>query len=417
MKRIHLLFPLILISLLLGCANEKTVEEAEVTIGEPKLAYGLEVDSFIIYQDKIGKQLFAEILLPHGIGYPTIDRISKTDKELFDVRRLNSEKNYSLFCSKDSVEKAQYFVYEYDPINYVVVDMRDSIQIYQGAKEVEIRERVASDVISSSLWNTLQESKLSPALVMEMSRIYAWTIDFFRIQKGDRFKVIFEEKFVEDEFVGIGKVKAVEFIHMGDTCNAFFFQDEFGDYFDEEGNNLRRAFLKAPVEYSKISSRYQKNRFHPVLKRYKSHLGTDYAAPHGTPIVSTADGIVIAASYTSGNGNYVKIRHNSTYTTQYLHMSKFASGMRNGIRVRQGQVIGYVGSTGLATGPHVCYRFWKRGVQVDPFSQDLPTADPITAENADEFDLLQDSLRNILSDIQYPDELQEEVTTEIAAEL
>jgi murein DD-endopeptidase MepM/ murein hydrolase activator NlpD len=401
--------------LALSCTRKVNSNAEEKVIPEPELAYGLPVDSFFVIKEKIGKQLFAEILLPHGIGYPTIDRIAKTDPDIFDVRRLNSEKNYSLFCTNDSAQIAQYFIYENDPINYVVVDMRDSIQIYRGQKEVEVRERMASGVISSSLWNTLRESKLSPALVMEMSQIYAWTIDFFRIQKGDRFKVIFEEKFVEGEFVGIGKVKAVEFIHMGDTCNAFFFEDEFGDYFDEEGNNLRRAFLKAPVEYSRISSRYQKRRFHPVLKRYKSHLGTDYAAPHGTPIVSTADGIVIAAAYTSGNGNYVKVRHNSTYTTQYLHMSKFASGIRNGIRVRQGQVIGYVGSTGLASGPHVCYRFWKHGVQVDPFGEDLPAADPISPENASNFMLLQDSLRVIIQDIPYPDEMRQSSEAELAA--
>ncbi|MCE2496811.1 MAG: M23 family metallopeptidase [Flavobacteriales bacterium] len=248
------------------------------------------------------------------------------------------------------------------------------------------------------------DNHMSPALVMELSTVYAWTIDFFRIQKGDKFKVIYEEKYVDGEFLGVGRVKAVEFVHMDEEYPAYYFEEEegFGDYFDDGGDNLRRVFLMAPVEYSRISSRYTKRRFHPVQKRWKAHLGTDYAAPHGTPIYSTADGVVTHRAYTRGNGNYVKIRHNSTYTTQYLHMSKFASNVKVGTRVRQGQTIGYVGSTGLATGPHVCYRFWKNGVQVNAFNEDLPPSEPIKDENRPAFEKVRDERKKQLRNIEYP---------------
>ena len=211
--------------------------------------------------------------------------------------------------------------------------------------------------------------------------IYCWTLDFRNVQPGDRFKVLYEAKYLSGEFVGVGDVRCVYFNHLGADFYAFPYNDTgFDDYFDQDGKNLRKFFLKTPVKNSRISSRYSKNRFHPVQKRWKAHLGTDYAAPTGTPILATAGGTVVAATYTSANGNYVKIKHNGTYTTQYLHMSRIAKGMRNGTRVEQGQVIGYVGSTGLATGPHVCYRFWKNGKQVDPLREPMQRTEPLPSK-------------------------------------
>ncbi|WP_246452207.1 peptidoglycan DD-metalloendopeptidase family protein [Croceimicrobium hydrocarbonivorans] len=360
-------------------------EEALSPVKEVQMKYGLPVDSFELIDNVISNgESFSNILLNFGIDYSMINRIATNYKDIFDVRNLRSGKDYTIFAENlDSNQVARYMVYKPSAIDYVVFDLRDTGNVYLGAEDVEVREKSISGVIESSLYESLLDQGGSPALAVELSKVYAWTIDFFRIQPGDYFKLIYEENYIQDSIkVGTGRILAADFHHSGRSFYSFFYDNDttYRDYFDEEGRSLRKAFLKAPLDFFRISSRFNPRRFHPVLKRVKPHLGTDYAAPHGTPIMSTADGEVIAAAYTRGNGNYVKVRHNSTYTTQYLHMSKFAKGIRKGSRVRQGDVIGYVGSTGLATGPHVCYRFWVNGKQVDPLSQDLPEAEPITDE-------------------------------------
>ena len=344
-----------------------------------------------------GQTLGAVLYLNH-IDHGRIDQIVRASKGIFDFRKAKAGKKFTVLCSNDSIEKAQYFIYEMSSIDYVVFDIRDTIDVFLGQKEVEVKIREASGQIESSLWNSLVENKMSPALVMELSSIYAWTIDFFRIQKGDYYKVVYEEKYVEKEFIGIGRVYAALFNHANEDFYAFYFEEEenYGDYFDEEGAALRKAFLRAPLNYSRISSSFSKRRKHPVTGRIKAHLGTDYAAPTGTPILSTANGTVTEARYKRNNGNYVKVRHNSTYSTQYLHMSKIKSGIRPGVYVKQGEVIGYVGSTGLATGPHVCYRFWKNGRQVDPYKQKLPPSKPVKKENLEAYSMLKDSMMNII---------------------
>lgn len=352
--------------------------------------YGLPVDSFLIEESEVQKgESFGNILLEAGVDYSVIHTIAEGYRDIFDVRHIRSGKPYKIFKQKkDSNTIAKYLVYQPSLTEYYVFELGDSVNVRSGRKEVSTRTREVSGVITSSLYESLQEKGASPALTMELSTIYAWTIDFFRIKKGDHFKVVYEERFIDDTtFVGIGRILAADFNHGGVSFYSFLYNndDSYSDYFDEKGKTLRKAFLKAPLEFSRISSRYNPNRYHPVLKRVKPHLGTDYAAPHGTPIMATADGTVIAAAYTRGNGNYVKIRHNSTYTTQYLHMSKFASGMKTGKVVRQGDVIGYVGSTGLATGPHVCYRFWVNGRQKDPYKEKLPEADPIKEEYREDY--------------------------------
>jgi murein DD-endopeptidase MepM/ murein hydrolase activator NlpD len=245
-----------------------------------------------------------------------------------------------------------------------------------GSKPVSYRQREAYGEIHNSLYQTIADNDLPVGLAASLSDIYAWTVDFYRIQKGDRFKAIFTEKVVDGEVVGVHEIVAAEFAHRDRSFQAFVFDDgEKVSYYDEKGESLRKAFLKAPLEFSRISSRYTMKRYHPVQKRWKAHLGTDYAAPNGTPIMSTGDGTVIESSYGKYNGNYVKVRHNSTYTTQYLHMSKRA--VKKGDVVRQGELIGYVGATGLATGPHVCYRFWKNGKQIDPYREEIPPSEPV----------------------------------------
>ncbi len=342
--------------------------------------------------------MLGEILYLHHIDHNQINRIVKKSKDIFDFRRAVPGKKYTVLCSKDTNETAQVFIYEKSLAEYVVFDIRNDIKVYIGKKPVEIKNRLSSGIIESSLWNALVNNNLSPALVVELEAIYAWTLDFFKIQKGDYFTVLFEEKYVEGEFIGIGDVKASSFTHSGNNFYAFYFEENelYGDFFDHEGNNLRKTFLRAPIKYSRISSRFSKRRKHPVTGQWKGHFGTDYAAPTGTPIMATANGTISRASYSRNNGNYVKIKHNTKYSTQYLHMSKIASGIKKGKFVKQGDVIGYVGSTGLATGPHVCYRFWKNGRQVDPYKEKLPAGEPIKKENKENYMLLKDSLLQLL---------------------
>lgn len=378
--------------------TEVVVEEIEEIV-EPAYEYDILVDSFQVTKGLVKSgQTMGEILYLNHIDHPEINKIVQKSKGIFDVRRVNAGKKYTVICATDSTEKAQYFIYEIDATNYVVFDLRNEIEVYKGKKPVTVKLKTASGTINSSLWMTMEEQKLSPKLTAELSTIYAWTIDFFKIQKGDGFRVYYEDKYIDGNYIGIGRILAAEFTHKGQDFYSFYYKENenFGDYYDEEGKTLRKAFLMAPVDYKRISSRYSKRRKHPVTGRWKGHFGTDYAAESGTPIWSTANGTIIAATYTKNNGNYVKVRHNGTYTTQYLHMSKIKPGIRKGVYVKQGDIIGYVGSTGLATGPHVCYRFWKDGKQVDPFKQKLPPGDPIKNENRESFMLAKDSLIQIL---------------------
>ena len=401
-KKFLMAFFSFVVFILLVIYDRSNSSEIKTDVHEQNFEYGIAVDTFSIVKGQVQPgQTLGAILYLHHIDHLQIDKIVRASKDVFDFRTARAGKKYTVLCSNDSAKVAQCFIYEESSIDFVVFDLRDSINVYRAQKEVEVRIRKASGQIESSLWNALIASNMSPALVMELSSIYAWTIDFFRIQKGDNFRVVYEEKYVEDEFIGIGRIWASEFNHSNEDFYAFYFQEDekFGDYFDENGGTLRKAFLRAPLNYSRISSRYSKRRKHPVTGRVKPHLGTDYAAPKGTPILSTANGTVTEARYKRNNGNYVKVRHNSTYTTQYLHMSKIKSGIKPGVFVKQGEVIGYVGSTGLATGPHVCYRFWKNGVQVDPYKQKLPPSDPVKEENRAAYEVLKDSMMLVLQEI------------------
>ena len=381
--------------------DKKAVEKLEVIqeIAEPSYEYNILVDSFNVIKGSVKRgQTMGEILYLNHIDHFEINKIVEKSKGIFDVRRVNTGKKYTVICATDSTKKAQYFIYEIDATNYVVFDLRGEIDVYKGKKPVIVKLKTASGIIKSSLWLTMEEQKLSPKLTAELSTIYAWTIDFFKIQKNDGFRVYYEDKYIDGQYIGIGRLLAAEFTHKGQDFYSFYYKENenFGDYYDEQGKTLRKAFLMAPVDYKRISSRYSKRRKHPVTGRWKGHFGTDYAAEKGTPIWSTANGTIIAATYTKNNGNYVKVRHNGTYTTQYLHMSKIKPGIRKGVFVKQGDIIGYVGSTGLATGPHVCYRFWKNDKQVDPFKQKLPPGDPIKKENREAYMLAKDSLMQIL---------------------
>ncbi|MBW8050557.1 MAG: peptidoglycan DD-metalloendopeptidase family protein [Cytophagales bacterium] len=363
-------------------------------IPEKRVEFGIILDSFLVFKDKIkANENLAGILSRFNVDYSLIDKLVKKSKNIFNVRKIRTGKPYTVLYSKDSSCSAKYFIYEQSPTDYVVCDLRDTLNVYKEQKDVEVKIQTASGIIHASLYETMIDNEINPLLAIELSEIYAWAIDFYRIQKEDKFKVIYEEKFVDGRSIGFGKILAAYFNHAGKDFYAFYFtpacpqdnKDSIGDYFDECGSSLRKALLKSPLKYSRITSRYTHRRFHPILKRYKPHYGIDYAAATGTPIRSVGDGIVLEARYKKGNGNYVKIRHNSVYTTQYLHMSKRAKGIRPGVWVNQGQVIGYVGSTGLATGPHLCYRFWKHGRQVNPLKVEIPPSKPVKHEYREEY--------------------------------
>ena len=372
--------------LFVSCGSEGEKEEiAEVVeVEKPKIIeeFGYVLNNYKVIKDTIQSgESFGEILDRHHIDYPMIYKIAEAAKDTFDIRRLRAGKPYTILASKDSTEKAQVFIYQPNKVEYLIVDFSDSIQTKFGRKEVKIVEKTASGIIESSLSEAIEGQNLNYILAHEMSDIYAWTIDFFHLQKGDKFKLIYEEKYINDTIsVGVGNIKAAYFVHKDNPMYAFNFVTDstknVNDYYDENAKTLRRQFLKAPIKFSRISSRYNlKRRIKYYGNRVRAHKGTDFAASVGTPIMSTANGTVVESRYKGGNGNYVKIRHNSVYSTQYLHMKKRA--VKKGDYVKQGDVIGYVGMTGNTSGPHVCYRFWKNGQQVDPFKQKLPEADPI----------------------------------------
>ncbi len=371
------------------CSDSKT--ETEITkIVEPEMnVYGFASDSLDQKSFSVKKnETISDIFMNLGLPANDIVEIVDKSKEILDVRKIRAGNTYHSFTKLDSLNSLAYFVYEKSPVEFVVFDLNDSINVYERTKEITIRENQKSAVINHSLYVTLMEANASPELAIKLSQIFAWQIDFYHLQPGDNFKVIYEELLVDSAIYGIGKIKGAYFSQNAKEFYAIpFVQDSVHQYFDEDGNSLRKAFLKAPLEFGRISSRYSRSRLHPVLKVRRPHLGVDYAAPVGTPVRSTGDGIVVGAGYSKGNGRFVKIRHNSVYTTMYLHLSRFAKGIKKGTNVRQGEVIGYVGSTGLSTGPHLDYRFYVNGKPVDPLRVEVPPSHPVNEELRSEFDV------------------------------
>ncbi|WP_179352981.1 M23 family metallopeptidase [Winogradskyella vidalii] len=366
----------------------KVKEQAEVVEEEKILEFGFDINEYIVQRDTIKSgDSFGEIMQRNNIGYPNIFEIAEVTKDTFDIRKLQKGKPYTLLYSKasekDSLPSPTTFIYQPNQEEYVVIGLKDSIHAYTSRKPITYVEKTATGVIESSISKTLEDKGLSQRLAYKMADdIYAWTIDFRRLQKGDRFKVIYTDKYIDDTiYAGIHNVKAAYFEHNKDSLYAFEFETDsikgIVDYFNEDAKNLRRAFLKAPVQFSRISSRYNlKRRIAYYGNRIRPHKGTDFAAPIGTPIMATANGTVTESTRRGGNGKYVKIRHNATYSTQYLHMK--AQNVKKGEFVKQGDIIGWIGMTGNTGGPHVCYRFWKNGRQVDPFKEKLPEAEPIS---------------------------------------
>ena len=395
-NKIHRFLLTVIVSLIFIACKDTTRETALESTSEkaiplvPDIRYGFDYNQYKAKEFKIRRgDTFGAILERNGIDYPEVYSILQVIKKSeVNIRKLQIGKPYTLLFTKDSLPKAQAFIYHPGVESYDVIQLKDSVYANKVKKNIRVVELEATGVIKSSLYDTMNASGYNSNLTYYLADVFAWTIDFNRLDRGDRFKVIYTERFVDDSIsVGIEKIKAAYFEHRNKPLYAFEFQTDsikgIVDYFDDKAKNLRRAFLKAPVSFSRISSRYNLKRRIAYYGRVKPHKGTDYAAAVGTPIMATANGTVTKASYTRGNGNYVKIKHNGTYATQYLHMKR--RKVRVGQYVKQGDVIGWVGMTGNTSGPHVCYRFWKNGRQVDPFKQKLPEAKPISKKLRTQF--------------------------------
>ena len=388
MKSMKILALVILSAIMINCGHDtsenspasfplSSVSTAQI---QPPQFLHFSLEEYRVEKDTVKSgETLAGILHSRGLSNKRIFLLTQALDTLFDPRNLRKGKvYYMIYSQNDSMPEA--FVYRTSPADYEVIYLRDSTdRLFEKIhKPVRYEKKAVSVPINNSLFYDLQQRNLSPVLALKLSDIYAWTVDFFHLRPRDKFKALYTDRYVDTTYLGVGDIEAAVFYHYGDTLYAFRYEYDtlhhLYDYFDEQGHTLRKQFLKSPIKFGRITSRYTMRRYVKIYGRVKPHLGTDFAAPVGTPIMATADGVVEIAGYTRGNGNYIKIRHNSTYSTQYLHMRNFAKGIKPGVRVKQGQVIGYVGMTGFTTGPHVCYRFWKNGKQVDPFKQKLPEA-------------------------------------------
>lgn len=383
-----------------SCNNEtpQTEENKEPQVDEiiENLFFDINVDSLQIESSTVKRnENLSDILSKNNVEYKDILKLVDRSKDVFDVRKIRRGNTYHILKSEDSLKQTEFMIYEKNRVDYVVFQIRDSIQVWEGKKEVRRVLDTVSGVVESSLWLALNKKNINPQLALELSDIYSWTIDFFGIQKGDSFKVYFEQLIVDDDTIGIGQIYAANFKHDNEDYQAYYFvQDSIGEYFDEKGNSLRKTFLKAPLKYSRISSRFSNSRYHPVLKIYRPHHGVDYAAPSGTPVHTIGDGIVIKKGYQkNGGGNYLKIKHNANYTTLYMHLRGFAKGIHVGQRLKQGDLIGYVGATGLATGPHLDFRVFRNGVAINPLKMKSEPAKPVDSANWNEYQQLIDSLK------------------------
>lgn len=393
--------------------DAKTRQAAALLFAQPELdalpvvpanmRWGFAIDEFHLFEDALKRgDILGEMLMKQGITYPVVAKLVENSKGIFNITSMRMGKTL-YFLSKEQGEAPAYMIYEPSPYEYAVFQLEEPFKVEVVKRDVVTKVIASSGVLETNFWQALTDNGLSDELADGMIDVLAASVDFYHQKVGDRFKVVYEQHYVEGQPVGTGKILAAEYEREGKHFYAVNFQaeGEKADYFDYEGHPARKAFLKAPVKFSRISSRYSLNRLHPVLGYRRPHFGTDYAAPHGTPILAVADGTVLEATRRGGNGNFVRIRHDGSIETQYLHMSGFARGVRPGTRVAQGQTIGFVGSTGLATGPHVCFRFWKNGRQVDFLRQNLPQPKPITGAVFEQFKVMRDSMIRMLDAVPY----------------
>ena len=393
--------------------SAKTIENqdlsAPIVSTEILQKFGFQVDEHNFEHHSLGfNQNLGDLLLWQGIPWDSIIKLDKISSDIYSIRKFRAKKPFTL-VRKDTCSAPHCIVYEPDHYHYIKYYLDEEVKVEIVEKEVEQKIESASGEITSSLWLAMKEAGIQGSIIDKMEDALASSVDFYHTQKGDKFKLIFERKYVNGKSVGYGEVISAAFKNNNGEHFAVFYENEkYAGFYDLEGRPTKSTFLRAPLKYSRISSRYNRRRFHPIKKRTIPHLGTDYAAPIGTPIYSVADGVIEIAGYSKNNGKYVKIRHNDIYQTQYLHMHRFAPGIKKGTRVKQGQVIGQVGKTGLATGPHVCYRFWKYGKQVNHLRENFPPKDPLPDSQLEDFYHHRDSLLIDLEQISYPGEPEEQ---------
>ena len=385
-----------------GLPNTRPAAQLEKETVESHFLYGIDTSGYLIETGRIRRnQFLSDILNSYGITYTDLNILLSNSKETLDVREIKAGNSYTLFIRNDTLQKVDYFIYKDNPVISYIFDFTDSLHIKRIENEIRSEIRYSSGTIESSLWNSMIDSKLNPVLAVELSEIYAWTIDFFGLQKGDRYKTIYEEEYIDTISVGVRKIYAAWFEHSGNQFYAIpLLQDGVESYYDLDGNSLRKAFLKAPLRFSRISSRFSNSRMHPVLRIRRPHHGVDYAAPVGTPVHAIGDGRVTRASYDKANGRIVKITHNSVYSTAYLHLSSFGTGIKPGKYVKQGDIIGYVGSSGLSTGPHLDFRFYKNGYAIDPLKVEAPPVEPVSDDNREKFEKISTVIKLLLDSIE-----------------
>lgn len=383
-----------ILPLLCGCGGSSdgnsSAEVLEVVRTEPSAgADSVAAVSFDGLREVKGKvrngEFFSGMLMRLGMSAADAYGLSEACDSVFDVKTLRAGNAFRAYYS-DS-DSLQYIVYDKDNVRSVVFRCFRPFGASEAAKPVTVERKYADVTINSSLWNDMLAADVSPLLVLNLSDIYAWTVDFFGLQKGDRFRVFYDEKTCDGKVVAIDTVRYAVFTHGGEDYPAVMFDQKDGGniYWNTSGESMRKAFLKAPLKYSRISSGFTYARRHPITRRVQPHTGVDYAAPAGTPVMTIGDGTVTSMKNEGAGGNVVRIRHNSVYSTAYLHLSKYASGLRPGQRVRQGDVIGYVGSTGRSTGPHLDFRVWKNGSPINPLKMESPPAEPLKQEFRDSF--------------------------------
>ncbi len=376
--------------LLASCSgsDDKTVGKNNVEEKAPVLKYGLEIEKYEVVPGEIGKgDFFGSIMENFGVGANQVQKILKASEGVFDVRKIKLGSQYEVLVEKDTLGEAAFFVYELDNLSYAVVSLKDSLYARIYEKEVEAVLKRASATISTSLWNDVQQAGIPPLMALRLSDVYDCTIDFFGLQKGDWFEVMYEELMHEGEYMGLGKIYYAQFNHAGKTYDAIRFNagENSSVFWNGKGESLKKAFLKAPLNFTRISSRFTYARKHPVLKIVRPHTGVDYAAPSGTPVVALGDGVVTHRGWAGGGGNTIKIKHPGNYVTSYMHLRGYAKGIVKGSRVTRGQLIGYVGSTGLSTGPHLDFRVYKNGKPIDPLKMESPSVEPVSKEDMPAF--------------------------------
>ncbi|MDR0395080.1 MAG: peptidoglycan DD-metalloendopeptidase family protein [Tannerella sp.] len=364
--------------------------------------YGICIDSLDItnYTIKNGDSPSA-IFTRLGFSAAKTDSLCKVSAKVFDPKKLRAGMTYTTITVKDSLASIQYIIFAQSMTDFSIIDLtgEDGVKAYAYNKEIRFERRYLEGVITSSLWNIIKNNGADPLLALKISDILAWQVDFFDVKEGDSFRVVYDVAFIDDTTeLNVSSIEGLVFAHRKKEYTAIpFTQDSVREYFDREGNSLRGAFLKAPLDFFRITSRFTNARFHPILKRYRAHHGVDYAAPVGTPVKTIGDGTVTAKGFDQkGGGNFVKIKHNSVYTTTYMHLSRFGKGIQQGAHVKQGNIIGYVGSTGLSTGPHLDFRVHKNGQPIDPLKMESPPAEPVKAGLRDSFEIVK---RNVLAEM------------------